>query len=409
MAEEFDALVVGGGLTGATAALELGYKGFRTAFVAPRIAEPDGRTTALMKQQVTMLERLGVWERISDRAAPLATMRIIDGTRRLFRAPTVAFHAGEIDEPAFAHNIANAALIEAMNDAVGENESVTRFESMASEARSERDGVVVSLADGTSLRGGLGIAADGRRSVLRRAVGIHTHTRSYPQAALVTVFSHRLPHDNVSNEFHTEDGPFTQVPLPGKRSSLVWVMRPRDAETLINLGTDNLARRIEERMQSMLGRVSIEAEPQRFPLSGLVAHRYGARRIVLVGEAAHVFPPIGAQGLNLALRDVLTLSRIIDQKGNRGDLSGVPSVYDRARRVDILSRTAAVDLLNRSLLGGLLPAQMLRGAGLAVLKEVTPLRNVLMREGMRPGDSLRAVGEDIAERFRNPLRRDRTN
>lgn len=407
MKNDFDAAVVGGGLAGHAGALELARKGLRVAFIAPK-SGADGRTTALMKPSIDFLERLGLWESLKDKAAALATLRIIDGTRNLFRAPTVSFPAGEIGEDAFAQNIPNGDLLGAFASAIKAEGDLVRFESPAVSA-CEHDGrIEIDLEDGIRIAAALGVAADGRRSVLRKAAGIGVQNWQYPQSALITTFSHRVPHENISTEFHTEDGPCTQVPLPGNRSSLVWVMKPADAQTLMRLGTKNLGERIEERMQSLLGAVEVDMEPQQFPLSGQIAHRFGQGQIVLVGEAAHVFPPIGAQGLNLGLRDVEALSASIDAAGTaRGNWAGVAGAYDRSRRLDITSRTIAVDLLNRSLLSTLLPAQLARSAGLALLDKAVPLRQFFMHEGMRPGDALRAFGADWRSRMEryDPRRR----
>jgi 2-octaprenyl-6-methoxyphenol hydroxylase len=160
-------------------------------------------------------------------------------------------------------------------------------------------------------------------------------------------------------------------------------------------------------MQSMLGAVEVEEKPQRFPLSGLIAHRFGRGRIALVGEAAHVFPPIGAQGLNLALRDVMALSKAADSIKAPRDVRKAVGGYDRARRVDVISRTAAVDMLNRSLLSSFLPLHLLRSAGLVAISAITPLRSIFMREGMRPGDSLRAMRMGLSERFNRADERNR--
>lgn len=395
MAEQFDILVVGGGLAGCAATLELARKGLSIGFVAPPTGR-DARTTALMQPSVALLEALGLWSDLAPDAAPLCTMRIVDATGRIVRAPTATFHAGEIGEEAFGYNIANSTLLDRIASAIDEESGVTRFPVGAASVDLQGDTVTVVLDDGTRLTAELAVAADGRKSPLRQAAGIGARTWSYPQTALVSVFSHSVPHENISTEFHTEHGPFTQVPLPGNRSSLVWVMPPREADLACDLEPARLAARIEERMQSMLGAVTVEEPARSFPLSGLVAHRYGAGRVVLVGEAAHVFPPIGAQGLNLGLRDVGALSRIIDR---HTDYGGVAASYDRARRPDILSRTIAVDLLNRSLLSDFLPVSLLRGAGVAALSRVGPLRHAAMHEGLAPGAALRALGERFNRRL----------
>ncbi len=245
--------------------------------------------------------------------------------------------------------------------------------------------MTITLSGGDTLHTRLVVAADGRNSMAREAAGIRIRRWSYPQTAVVLSFSHSVDHENISTEFHTEEGPFTQVPLKGKRSSLVWVVNPGRAEALLALDETTLAQRIEDMMQSMLGKIKLEIKPQAWPLSGLVPHVFAAKRTILIGEAAHVFPPIGAQGLNLGSRDVETLVKAIESDPVDPGSDRVIRAYDRARRPDILARTGSVDALNRSLLSGMLPAQIVRGVGLEMLRSFAPLRAFFMREGLRPG------------------------
>jgi 2-octaprenyl-6-methoxyphenol hydroxylase len=175
--------------------------------------------------------------------------------------------------------------------------------------------------------------------------------------------------------------------LPGDRSSLVWVVAPAEAERLTALPADALSLTIERRAHSILGKVAVEARYGVFPLAVETAQRFAARRVALVGEAAHVVPPIGAQGLNLGLRDAATIGELaVAARREDGDLGadGVLARYDRLRRPDIAGRTAAVDMLNRSLLADFLPMQGLRGLGLYLLDRIGPLRRAVMREGVAP-------------------------
>lgn len=397
---EFDAVVVGNGLAGGCAALALGRKGLRVAFFAPPAPAADGRTTALMMQSIGFLDALGIWPAVADRSAPLRYMQILDATRRLVRAPCVTFRAGEIGEHAFGYNIPNAALLEALAAAIAGTATIETIETPAALAEHVTGGVRVLGENGREVAAPLAVAADGRHSVLRQAAGIGTRKWSYPQTAVITTFRHAFAHKDTSSEFHTEHGPFTQVPLPGNRSSLVWVMRPADAEVIVTLGPGNMAARIEERMQSILGAVEIDGPVQRYPLSGMIAHAFGKSRTALVGEAAHVFPPIGAQGLNLGLRDVMALAGRLSGPQAAVEAEALVRRYDMARRADVGSRTAAVDLLNRSLLSDFVPMQVARSAGLSAMAAFSPLRRVAMLEGMRPGGSLGAMASRTREKIR---------
>lgn len=384
-------LIAGTGPVGLAAALALAGSGHGVSLVGPLPDADDRRTTALMLPALALLERFGLLAELEAAAAPLATMRIVDATKRLVRSPTVTFRAGEIGEPKFGLNLPNAALTAALAKAVRNRPGIAWHEGHVAMWRPGARSVVACLDDASEVAACLAVAADGRRSPARAAAGIRTRTHEYPQAALVLNFAHTRDHGFISTEFHTETGPCTQVPLPGRRSSLVWVVEPRMARMLADLDDASLSARVEERLGSFLGRVDVEPGRQVFPLSAALPERFAANRIALVGEAAHVLPPIGAQGLNLGLRDVADLAAIVDR--HTGD-PGAPEAlkaYERMRRPDIVARSAAVDLVNRSLLSDLLPAQLARSAGLGLAGGLAPLRALFMREGLRPGSGLAAL------------------
>ena len=373
--------VVGAGPVGLAAALVLSDAGYPVALVAPARPPADERTSALLAGSVSLLERVGVWGDVAVQAAPLRTMRIVDGTRRLIRAPEVAFHAGEIGLDAFGYNVPNAFLVSALEAAVAAR-PIERREAVVEAVHPGDSAATLRLSTGDTLAARLVVAADGRRSKVRDGVGIATDSWRYDQAALVCNLCHTIPHADASTEFHTEAGPFTLVPLPGNRSSLVWVDRPAESERRLGLGEDELAAEIEQRSQSVLGAVTIDGKRQMFPLSGMNARRFAADRVALAGEAAHLFPPIGAQGLNLGYRDVAALADVLAGPRSDPGADAIVTAYDRARRGDVLARTAAVDALNRTLLSGFLPVQALRGAGLFLLDRLPLLRRVAMRQGV---------------------------
>jgi 2-octaprenyl-6-methoxyphenol hydroxylase len=388
---DFDVLVAGNGPAGCCAALAFAQAGFSVALAGPDRRSKDLRTTALMMPAVHFLERLGVWEWVAAEAAPLRIMRILDGTTRLLRAPPVKFQAREIGETAFGWNMPNEALLSALQAKLDETKQIQQVAASISDYNIQEGEISCSLEAGGHLSAMLIVGADGRASMAREAAGIEVRTWTYPQTAMVLAFSHQRGHASISTEFHTETGPFTLVPLPGNRSSLVWVISPASADEFETLSDSELSLRIERKMESMLGKITVDAPRQFYPLSGQTPDKFAARRVMLVGEAAHVFPPIGAQGLNLGLRDVeeavLAAAKSPDDPGSDAALSA----FNTARRSDIALRTGAVDMLNRSLLSDFLPVQMARGIGLGLLAAIPPLRGIFMREGLRPGSGLRGL------------------
>ena len=381
------AIVVGGGPAGLTAAISLAEGGVHTALVGLRPAKADNRTTALLAGSVAALDTLGVWPMCAEKAAPLRTMRIVDDTGRLWRAPEVKFSADEIGLDAFGYNIENRHLIDALVKRARNLPALTIVEDKVVTVSSQSDSVVVSLKGDKPLRAKIVAGADGRQSLCRAAAGITSDERRYSQNAMTLCLSHSRSHHNTSTEFHTPSGPFTLVPLPGNRSSLVWVLDPDAADELAVLDDLSLAVRIEQAAHSILGKLTVEPGRGMFPLTVSTARRLAGERIALVGEAAHVLAPIGAQGLNLGLRDAATIAELVVAAHRAGrDIGGadVTSRYDRMRRTDVGSRTLAINLLNRSLLSDFLPVQSARGLGLYLLDRIGPLRRAVMREGVAP-------------------------
>lgn len=390
-----DIVVVGGGLAGYAAALGCARLGLETLLLAPP-APSDGRSTAIIGDSVSYLRGLGIALESLEQAQPLEAMRIVDDTGRLLRAPSVEFRASEIDLPAFGYNVLNADLGAALRKAADEVGSRLEIRSEAAEGlETTADHAILRLANAT-VRTRLVVGADGRRSVVREHAGISIREWRYPQTAIVLNFAHDKSHDGVSTEFHTRTGPFTTVPLPGRRCSLVWVESPEEALRIQGRSRSDLSRLVEERMHSILGAVEIEDGWQAFPLQGAIASRMTAGRVALVGEAAHVSPPIGAQGLNLGLRDAAALVAALGR--HRDDPGGASMLadYEAQRRIDVATRSTGVDWLNRSLLTDLLPVQAARSVALGLVGRSSFLRRLMMREGMSPGSSLRGHRHDTA-------------
>ena len=381
----FDVVVVGAGAVGLAAALAFSRGGFSTALVGPAPGRRDGRTAALLEGSLAFLRGLGIGPMLEQRSQPLRTLRLVDDTASLFRPPPVEFRAAEIGLQAFGRNIENASLVELLASAVRADPQVAWFEELAV-GLSGAEFDTVGLAGDRTISASLVVAADGRGSPLRAAAGLEARETRYPQVALTTILRHSRDHRDVSTEFHTGSGPFTLVPLPGRRSSLVWVNRGSVAECLAALDDAGLARAIETHSHGILGRVEIDGPRGAVPLSTLRVTRLHAGRLVLAGEAAHAIPPIGAQGLNLGFADVALLVDLA-KEARRSGLGAAPlgARYESARSSDVGLRTLAVDGLNRALLSGLLPIDAARGFGLGLLARIGPLRRAVMRAGLETG------------------------
>jgi 2-octaprenyl-6-methoxyphenol hydroxylase len=376
--------IIGTGPAGALAALALSKDGHDISLIGPAISVNDKRTAAIMAPGLRLLDELGLLPVLENDTAPLKVMRIIDGTKRLLRAPTVSFHAHEVGEEAFGRNVPNAVLNAALANALAKS-SVRLVKANVTKINENADEVAITLSDGNTIEVEAVIGADGQNSLCRTTAGISTRETTLPQAAFVGAFSHTKHHGFVSTEFHTETGPCTTVPLPGGyRSSFVWVQKPEQATDLERQSPEKISRLLEARIASVLGAVTLDDTigTQAWPLTGVLAAKAAAGRIALIGEAAHRFPPIGAQGLNLTLRDIVELRRVLSENS---EPKTAFSFYATNRARDIQLRYASVMALNQSLLSDLLPVQAVRGIGLAVLGRIPALRGFMMREGMEPG------------------------
>ena len=383
----YDVVVVGGGPAGLACAIALAQAGARTALIARRAPYADNRTTALLDGSIDFLQALQVWPRCKDNAAALRVMRLVDDTGRLIRAPEVRFCCDEIGLDVFGFNIENRVLVSALEERAAELSNLTRFDDEAATVAPEDRLVAVHLAGGGSLFALLAVGADGRHSLCREAAGIGVDRRELHQAALTFNISHSRPHGNISTEFHTSQGPCVFVPLPGDRSSVVWVSSPREAERLTALDDEELSEAAEIQSHSILGRLRVEPGRNLFQLAIEQPRQFAKARVALIGEAAHVLPPIGAQGLNMGLRDVADIADVVRDSLALGEDPGAPTALNRyasARRADVMSRTFAIDIANRSLLTAFLPMQTLRAAGLHLIGSFGPLRRLAMREGLAP-------------------------
>ena len=374
-------VVAGGGLVGMAAALALAQNGWPVVLVSAAAPPPDGRTVALMPQSLALLGSLGLDDTLARYGAPLEILRLIDDSGSLFRPPSVAFEARELGLDCFAINIENHALLKVLSARVADHPAITLIHDQVTGTRHDGGLRHVLLAAHEAIETCLLVAADGRRSAIRTALDIRVAHKAYPQVALTAIMRHERDHRFTSTEFHTRHGPFTLVPLPDRCSSLVWLTSPEKAEILSGLNDHAFGRAVEDQAQSMLGKMELAGPRGKIDMGIDRIDTITAPRCVLMGDAAHAFPPIGAQGLNLGLRDISDLLACLDHSHDAG-AAEVTQRYQALRHKDISTRTLGVDMLNRSLLSPYLPVDFARGAGLLALASIGPLRQFVMRQGI---------------------------
>ena len=383
MSEIYDCIVVGGGLSGVAAVAVVARAGLKVLHVAPK-APTDRRTSALMQPSVDYLLGAGL---IADPAAighPLTEIRLIDATNRLLRAPETLFSSTEAGIAAFGWNFPNTELLTAFEAARARLPGITTIEGMAADLLRGPEDWTLTLSDGRSYAAPLIVGADGKKSFIRSAGGFRAREHGFAQAALVCDLALGRPLGGTSVEFHYPQGPFTLVPAGGDKANLVWiddreVLRAAQAE-----GKEALRQRFLEKSQRLFGDIALLTPAHMFLLSSLNVPDAGHDGLVLVGEAAHAFPPIGAQGLNLGLRDVSDLEQALGSvaRGTADWADRVSAEYSRSRAADLARTGGMVDTLFRSLLADLLPAQAVRAGGLWALKASPALRKQAFRLGM---------------------------
>lgn len=392
MRQTTDILISGGGVAGLTAAAAFGAAGFHVTIVdpAPPITEEsaegaDLRTTAFLQPAQGFLDAAGLWDRLAPHATTLQIMRIVDAAAD----PVVTrdFDAADISDRPFGWNLPNWLLRREMVGRLAELPNVdfrpgTGFARMlprTSEA-------LVTLSDGTQLAARLIIGADGRNSPVRAACGIGVKTMRYGQKAITFAVTHDAPHDNISTEIHQSGGPFTLVPLPDHDglpcSAVVWMDHGPEIARLAALPEAEFAAAASARSAYHYGLLTPVSRRMVWPIISQIADAITAPRTALVAEAAHVMPPIGAQGLNMSLKDLACLLELAqahpDDLGSPAMLDG----YARQRHPDIRLRVAGIDALNRASIAGSPLAQALRGRGIAALYGFAPVRRGLMQMGL---------------------------
>lgn len=394
-AEATDILISGGGVAGLTAAAAFGAAGFSVICVdpAPPVTEAeaagaDMRTTAFLQPARNVLEQAGLWGRLAPHAAALKIMRIVDAGGETPEPRIVKdFDASEIGEEPFGWNFPNWLLRREMVARIAELPNVDFRPGVATRAVLTRESEArVTLSDGATVTARLLLAADGRASPVREAAGIGVRTMRYGQKALAFAVTHPVPHQNVSTEIHRTGGPFTLVPLPDRDgrpcSAVVWMERGPEAERLAALPVPEFEAAMLARSAGLFGPLTLVTRRSVWPMIAQIADRFEAERTALIAEAAHVVPPIGAQGLNMSLADLACLLDLATAAPEKLGERAMLEAYHRRRWPEVKARVTGIDLLNRTSMLSPRPLRDLRAGALNALYSLKPVRTTLMKAGL---------------------------
>ncbi|MDZ4139879.1 MAG: UbiH/UbiF family hydroxylase [Erythrobacter sp.] len=390
-----DILISGGGVAGLTAAAAFGSAGFSVICVDPaapvttaEAAGADLRTTAFLQPSIPVLQAAGLWTRLEPFAAPLQIMRIIDAGGPTAEPRIIKdFDAADISDQPFGWNLPNWLLRREMVARLAELPNVSFRPGIATTRLMTRQAqALVSLSDGSRISAQLAIAADGRGSTLRDALGIPVKTLRYGQKALAFAVTHPLPHQNVSTEIHRSGGPFTLVPLPDRNgmpcSAIVWMETGPEVTRLAALPVVEFEAAMSARSCQILGPLTLVSQRSVWPIIAQIAARMSGERTALMAEAAHVVPPIGAQGLNMSLADLRVLLELAAASPDTLGDATMLEAYHRRRHLEIEARVIGIDALNRASMMAAPHLRDLRAAVLNAFYSMAPLRKTLMRAGL---------------------------
>lgn len=388
----FDICIIGGGPAGFTLASLLAGSGLHILLAdaappCPKLADvkPDGRTAALMGGSIQTLERAGVWPLLKDYGSPLKRMAVIDDSRFPAGADKMieqSFDAAELGREAFGWNMPLTAMRAALNDHLAAFKNVTVTFNARMKMLEHGD---VTFEDNKKIHTSLVVGCDGKESAVRAQGGIAVKRKPYDQSAITCLIKHTRSHNDTSVEFHRPGGPFTIVPMQGDMSAIVWVEHTDDADALLKLPRAAFVEQLEQRTRGRVGKIEMIGNPAAWKLEYLRSSRLTGDRIALAAEAAHVISPIGAQGLNLSLRDVQTLSDIVTQGASLGLDIGSPTIlnrYEKARHSDVASRSFAIDMVNQAVATDGPAMRALRRLTLRALSLPGPWRQLVMKKGL---------------------------
>ena len=382
---DFDIVIVGGGLVGATLAAALKHSGLRLALIEgqplPSLdSEWDSRIYAFTPGNVDFLKQCGAWQHLDhSRVQQVEEMRVFgDAGSRL------NFSAYEIGAPELAFIMESRLLQHALWQGLLEQENLTLLHpAQCAELSVQEDAARLKLKDGREIRAKLVVGADGRDSWVRRQTNMPEVPTPYHQHGVVANFNIGKAHRGIAYQWFTPNGILALLPLPGKRISIVWSVSPEQSAELLALTHEEFCARVSEASNHTPGDLQLITPPASFALRVLNLAHLTKPRLVLIGDAAHNIHPLSGQGVNLGLRDVRELAQLLQQRGALD--CGDPSLlrrYEKARQSDIMSMQLTTDTLKNLFVNDNPLLRVLRNFGLDATNKIVPLKKMLVHHAL---------------------------
>ena len=392
-----DIFISGAGPAGLLASISFASLGYSVFCVDPHKpvtqANDEGadlRTTAFLQPAKNFLDSLDLWEKLKSYAVPMEIMRIIDAAGKnwpLNETTTKDFLSSDISDLPFGWNIPNWLLRRAFIEKASKYSNLElKFGLTTSSFIRRDDAAFVYLDDGSQIKAQLVIGADGRNSLIREKSQIKISRKEFSQKALTFIVTHEKPHQNASIEIHRSGGPFTFVPLADFErkacSSVVWMESNKNIERLLELNSKEFEKQVNNRSFSHLGKLKVISHVTAWPIISQIAKQLTAKRTALIAEAAHVLPPIGAQGLNMSLADIKSLYDLVKDTSRLSNINEILDKYDKSRRLDVKTRVLGINALNEVSKSSLPIAQKSRALGINFLHSSPQIRQGLMKLGL---------------------------
>lgn len=388
MKQEYDVVIVGGGMVGAAVACCLGGSSLKVAVIEAQVPESfandqshDLRVSALSIASQKILQAVGAWEGIiSRRACPFKRMRVWE------TAGDTTFNSDDIRYPELGHIVENRITQLALLERLAAFQNVELL-MPATINRIDYDGLqsTVHLSDGQSLQAKLLVAADGGQSRVRQTVGIGVTSWDYNQHALVIYIETAYPQQDITWQRFVSSGPQAFLPLTGSYGSIVWYQSPDEVRRLKALPHKQLLEELIANFPDCLGEVKQVLGVASFPLKRQHAQRYVKPGVALVGDAAHMINPLAGQGVNIGLLDAAALAEVLIQAHQQGkDISelAVLQRYESIRRQENLKMMTVMDMFYQFFSNDILPVKILRNLGLGLAQRINPARIKVMKAAM---------------------------